>query len=122
MVYRKYIFLLFILFSSGVSGQDMGFRITGEFRELPFVQFVSIFEAQNSKARFLYDESVTGSVSVTASFHDTPAGEALELIFSGRDIYWYFDSSGYIILQKSSGSGAFGMIISRIVALYLIPV
>jgi hypothetical protein len=100
MYYRNYILLLLIIIGSGLKAQDMGFTITGEFSELPFARFVTTFEAQNSRAKFLYDESVTENIFVTASFLGTPAAEALDLIFSGHDIYWYIDDSGYIILTK----------------------
>jgi hypothetical protein len=100
MIKRISLLAFLLLLTGQLLPQNRMIRITGDFREATFIDFVNYVETGNKDIRFLFDPVSVEDIVFSKNFSDTPLLEALNIILSGSEIYPFIDKSGYIILTS----------------------
>jgi|WetSurMetagenome_2_1015567.scaffolds.fasta_scaffold08083_3 hypothetical protein len=102
MYYRFY--LIFIIFSlvsfSRSQAQNDSIKINYTGSNVTFPEFVEEIE-RASTIKFYFDPQWVDSVLVSAHFNNISIGQALKQILVKRNLHYYLDSRGNIIITKS---------------------
>lgn len=76
-------------------------RITGEFAEVPFHQFVKQVE-QTKGYRFYYSKTDVDSILVSISVKDEPIGAVLEKVLRGTGLVYSIDQDKHIFVSRGT--------------------
>ena len=100
---RSFIQLILIYFCCTLLSETsiaQEIRITGEFHNTPFADFIGKVEASN-KIHFYYEASDVDSIKVSETFNDIPVTECLKLIFQNTIFQFSIDGSKNIFITKN---------------------
>ena len=102
MYYRfSLIFIIFCFISISQSqAQNDSIKISYSGSNVAFPKFVEEIES-TSNIKFYYDPQWVDSLFVSAHFNNISIGQALKQILINRNLHYYLDSRGNIIITKS---------------------
>jgi len=93
-------FFLLLLTGMTVLGQDDDVRISGDFRDVLFEDFVEAVEEQHS-LRFYYMDSWVRGIRVSARGEETSLRSTLDRVLLPAGLSWYMDEAGGVYLSNS---------------------
>ena len=102
MYYRFYLFLIIFGFISisRSQAQNDSIKINYTGSNVAFPNFVEEIESAN-KIKLFYDPQWVDSLFISAHFNNISIGRALKQILVNRNLHYYLDSRGNIIITKS---------------------
>ena len=103
VVLRKAIFIIWLIFCAlaGTRGQGDTLLIDMQFRDTDFTEFVRLVETRYP-LRFHYRHDWIRSVRITDTTRQHRLNTLLDNAFEGRDVYYYADRFGNIIITNKN--------------------
>jgi hypothetical protein len=95
-----FLFFVFLLFASGLNAgaqERPAPRISGEFNNLPLLQFLHEIEAQSSYF-FYYDSTGLDSIRVNVTVKEQPLDSVLRVAFRNTDLRFAIDAENHVFL------------------------
>jgi hypothetical protein len=98
---RKLIFIIWLIFGAlaGTRGQGDTLLIDIQFRDTGFAEFVILVESKYP-VKFRYRQDWIRSIRITDTTRQQRLNTMLDKAFEGRDVYYYADRFGNIIVTK----------------------
>lgn len=97
-IYRTLVIVTLLLPGATALAQEFH-RISGEFSQSPFADFVQRVEAQ-TPYHIYYDPKEFDSLKVTGTFHGVDLGVVFDSLFQYTDYHYFADPSGKIYLTR----------------------
>ncbi|MFL5773302.1 MAG: carboxypeptidase-like regulatory domain-containing protein [Flavisolibacter sp.] len=88
-----------ILMSSYFSAFSQDRLLNGDFKEVPFKQFIKELE-QKTPIYFYYDSSLFNNTFISVSYNNATLQQVLDRAFSNTDIHFAFDDNGHVFLTR----------------------
>jgi CarboxypepD_reg-like domain/TonB-dependent Receptor Plug Domain len=83
-----------------ISARAQEVRLSGEYNNIPFSQFVKQVEVK-SNYHFYYDGAALDSFNINISLNDETLSAALNTIFSKTDFHFSFDALNHVFITKN---------------------
>ena len=98
ILFRSLAGLLLLWVTASLAAQDREVRISGEFRDVPFMEFVGSVESQ-SEVYFYFREDWVRGIRVSAQGRDMSLEEILDRVLLPAGLSWYMDTGGAVYLS-----------------------
>jgi len=79
-----------------LNGQENNIYVSGDFNQIPLKEFIHEIEQKNF-IKFYYDDKIIDTLTVSASFYETPLAKCLETILERKQINFFISGNLVVI-------------------------